>query len=76
MSISDHIVASGLSRAEICKRAQLSPAMLSMIETGNRKPSPRSARALAETLGVAPEDIRPDLAALFSKPSPAPGDAA
>lgn len=40
--------------------------MLSLIEAGKRKISAERASALAETIGVSPEILRPDLAAIFT----------
>lgn len=44
--------------------------MLSMIERGTRRPGPELAVKLAEVLGAAPADIRPDLAAFAARPRP------
>jgi transcriptional regulator with XRE-family HTH domain len=71
MSISEHITASGLSRAKICELTGMSAAMLSMIEKGDRRPGPRSAMALAAALGIKLEILRPDLAAMFKDESAA-----
>lgn len=76
MTITDHITASPLSRKEICERAGLSPSMLSLIEKGHRKASPELTRSLAQTLGVSPAVIRPDLADLFGVAPDAEGAAA
>ena len=69
-SIQHHIATAGITREEICKRADLSRSMLSMIERGTRRPGPKLAAKLAEVLGVAPADIRPDLAAFAARPRP------
>jgi transcriptional regulator with XRE-family HTH domain len=68
-SINDHIEASGLSRQEICRRAKLSPSMLSMIASGERRVGPERVEALAVALGVEPAALRPDLARLFRERS-------
>lgn len=69
MSITDHIEASGLSRGQICERAGVSRSMLSLMESGKRQIRADRAKALAEVLGVAVADIRPDLAKVFDATS-------
>lgn len=69
-TITEHIEACPLSRAEICARAGISRAMLSLIENGKRKISADRTRALAEVIGVSPETLRPDLAAIFTPRDP------
>ena len=70
MNITDHIIASGLTRDEICRRAGVSRSMLSQIETGGRRAGLKTAASLARVLGISRLEIRPDIAAFAS------GDAA
>jgi len=46
-----------LSQRELAARARLSVTTVNRIETGQRKPMPRTVRRLAEALGVTPEEL-------------------
>ncbi len=46
-----------LSQADLAARSKVSKATIANIERGNRIPIGRTARALAEALGVEPGDI-------------------
>ena len=46
-----------LSQRELAARAKLSVTTVNRIETGQRKPMPRTIRKLAEALGVVPEEL-------------------
>ncbi len=46
-----------LSQRELAVRAKLSVTTVNRIETGQRKPMPRTVRKLAEALGVTPEEL-------------------
>ncbi len=46
-----------LSQRELAVRAKLSVTTVNRIETGQRKPMPRTVRKLAEALGVTPEAL-------------------
>ncbi len=46
-----------LSQRELAARAKLSVTTVNRIETGQRKPMPRTVRKLAEALGVTPEEL-------------------
>ena len=46
-----------LSQRELAARAKLSVTTVNSIETGQRKPIPRTVRKLAEALGVVPEEL-------------------
>ena len=46
-----------LSQRELAAQAKLSVTTVNRIETGQRKPMPRTVRKLAEALGVAPEEL-------------------
>jgi transcriptional regulator with XRE-family HTH domain len=46
-----------LSQRELAARAKLSVTTVNRIETGQRKPIPRTVRKLAEALGVVPEEL-------------------
>ena len=46
-----------LSQRELAARANLSVTTVNRIETGKRKPIPRTVRRLAEALGVTPEEL-------------------
>jgi transcriptional regulator with XRE-family HTH domain len=46
-----------LSQADLAERSKVSKATIANIELGNRVPIGRTARALAEALGVAPGEI-------------------
>ncbi|MBB95621.1 MAG: transcriptional regulator [Rhodobacteraceae bacterium] len=70
MDISEHINSNGLSRAEVCAKARISRAYLSLIESGQRQIGPNSVKALADALGVSIRDLRPDLADVFAQPVP------
>lgn len=78
MDITAKIATLGMSRAEICKKAGISPAYLSLIEKGDRKVGVGKVRDLADALGVTVRDLRPDLADVFTQGevSPQPSDAA
>jgi transcriptional regulator with XRE-family HTH domain len=67
MNITNHIKKCGKTRAEICAEAGISTAYLSMIEHGERRIGVAKLTALADALGVDPADIRPDLAAIFTR---------
>ena len=56
---------SGKTRAEIIAQVGLSPAYLSMLESGERSVGKKYLTALADCLGVTPATLRPDLAALI-----------
>ena len=66
MNITHHIEANGLSRADICKAAGITKGFLSLIESGDRRVGVGKLSALAAALGVAPGDLRPDLAGIFA----------
>lgn len=66
MSITKIINATGKSRRQICAEAGLSSAMLSLIESGERKIGVGKLAALADALNVSPALLRPDLHALFA----------
>ena len=46
-----------LSQRELAARANLSVTTVNRIETGQRKPMPRTLRKLAEALGVTPAEL-------------------
>ncbi len=46
-----------LSQRELAARARLSVTTVKRIETGQRKPMPKTVRKLAEALGVTPEKL-------------------
>ena len=46
-----------LSQRELAARAKLSVTTVNRIETGQRKPMPKTVRKLAEALGVTPEEL-------------------
>lgn len=69
MDITEHINSQGLSRVEICKRAKISRAYLSLIEKGKRRVGPEKVTSLAVALGVTVQELRPDLADVFSNSS-------
>ena len=46
-----------LSQRELAEQAKLSVTTVNRIETGQRKPMPRTVRKLAEALGVTPEEL-------------------
>lgn len=46
-----------LSQRELAAQAKLSVTTVNRIETGQRKPMPRTVRKLAHALGVAPEEL-------------------
>ena len=46
-----------LSQRELAARAKLSVTTINRIETGQRKPIPRTVRKLAGALGVSPEEL-------------------
>ncbi len=46
-----------LSQRELAVRAKLSVTTVNRIETGQRKPMPKTVRKLAEALGVTPEEL-------------------
>lgn len=48
---------SALSQRELAARAKLSVTTINQIETGKRKPMPKTIRKLAESLGVTPEEL-------------------
>jgi transcriptional regulator with XRE-family HTH domain len=48
----------GLSQKELAERAGVTREAISMMETGKRKPYPRTMRKLSEALGVSVADIR------------------
>ncbi len=66
MDITEHINSRGLSRADVCARAGISRAYLSLIEKGLRSIGPAKVHDLADALGVSVQDLRPDLAKVFS----------
>lgn len=66
VSVTDHIVSNGLSRDQICREAGISRTLLSMIESGGRRPGQNTVARLAKALGVTVRDLRPDLADLFA----------
>ena len=66
MNITDIINKSGMSREEICQKSGVSRSMLSFMENGKRQIGPDRAPILAEVLGVTVNDLRPDLAKIFS----------
>ena len=65
MNLTDHISTQKLSRADVCEKAGISRAYLSLIERGQRRIGPEKVCALAAALGVSVADLRPDLAGLF-----------
>lgn len=66
MNITEHIAAKGISRADICAKAQISRGMLSLIESGQRRIGIEKLTAFADALGLPVASIRPDLAEVFS----------
>ena len=46
-----------LSQRELAARAKLSVTTVNRVETGQRKPMPRTVRKLAKALGVSPEEL-------------------
>jgi transcriptional regulator with XRE-family HTH domain len=46
-----------LTQGELARRAGVSPVTITRLEAGMTKPSMRTVRALAETLGVEPRDL-------------------
>ena len=46
-----------LSQRDLAALAKLSVTTVNRIETGQRKPMPRTVRKLAEALGVTPEEL-------------------
>ncbi len=46
-----------LSQRELAVRAKLSVTTVNRVETGQRRPMPRTVRKLAEALGVTPEKL-------------------
>ena len=48
---------SALSQRELAARARLSVTTINQIETGKRKPMPKTIRKLAESLGVTPGEL-------------------
>jgi len=46
-----------LSQRELAAQAKLSVTTVNRIETGKRKPIPRTVRRLAQALGVTPEEL-------------------
>ena len=46
-----------LSQRELAAVAKLSVTTVNRVETGQRKPLPRTVRKLAEALGVTPEEL-------------------
>ncbi len=46
-----------LSQRDLAARAKLSVTTVNRVETGQRKPMPRTVRRLAEALGVTPEEL-------------------
>ncbi|MFC2021730.1 helix-turn-helix domain-containing protein [Chloroflexota bacterium] len=46
-----------LSQRELAVQAKLSVTTVNRIETGQRRPMPRTVRKLAEALGVTPEEL-------------------
>ncbi len=46
-----------LSQRELALQAKLSVTTVNRIETGQRKPMPKTVRKLAEALGVTPEEL-------------------
>ena len=46
-----------LSQRDLAALAKLSVTTINRIETGQRKPMPRTVRKLAEALGVTPEEL-------------------
>lgn len=76
MNITDHIERHALSRRDICQSAGISPALLSLIEAGERQITPKRVGSLAKALGVSPAQLRPDLAEVFGPVSDKPNEAA
>lgn len=76
MNLTEHIKASGLTRAQICQSAGISRGMLSLIERGKRRIGADRAAAFAAALGVSVDVVRPDLAEIFHPISPTSEDAA
>ncbi|WP_343502113.1 MULTISPECIES: helix-turn-helix domain-containing protein [Roseobacteraceae] len=70
MNITEHISTRGLSRADVCAKAGISRAYLSLIERGLRSIGPAKVHDLADALGVSVKDLRPDLAKVFAGSSP------
>jgi transcriptional regulator with XRE-family HTH domain len=46
-----------LSQRELATRANLSPTTINRIETGQRRPMPKTVRKLAEALGITPVEL-------------------
>lgn len=67
MDITSHINAKGLSRKDICEKAGISRAYLSLIEKGERSIGPNKVKDLADALDVSVGDLRPDLAGTFGR---------
>jgi transcriptional regulator with XRE-family HTH domain len=65
MDMTNLILRSGKPRAKICAEAGISPAFLSLLESGQRKVGVKNVTSLASALGVSPADLRPDLAQHF-----------
>jgi transcriptional regulator with XRE-family HTH domain len=72
MDLTAYINASGISRADLCAKAGISRAHLSLIEAGERKIGPQKVRGLADALGLSIRDLRPDLANLFGETTVSP----
>jgi transcriptional regulator with XRE-family HTH domain len=70
MDIKTLVNQSGKSRSEICAETGMSQGFLSLIESGQRKPRGEYLSKLAQSLGVSPADIRPDLAAMLDDAVP------
>lgn len=46
-----------LSQRDLAARARLSVTTVNRVETGQRKPMPRTVRKLAEAFGITPEEL-------------------
>ncbi|MEI4470946.1 helix-turn-helix domain-containing protein [Frigidibacter sp. MR17.24] len=69
MNLAKHISDHDLSRAEICAAVGISRSMLSLIEGGKRRIAADKLSVFSRVLGVNPEELRPDLAAMFRSDS-------
>lgn len=60
MDITSLVMNCGKTRAEICDEVGMSPAYLSLIESGQRKIGEKHVKKFALRLGVEIRDLRPD----------------
>lgn len=69
MKLKPYVEQSGKTREQICQEAGISRAFLSLLEAGERSVGPGKVVALANALGVKPQELRPDMVAIWSFPS-------